>query len=155
MKNINKKLFLNTLSKFTTGVAIIGINIGNKNIGKTVNSFSSLSLKPPLVLFSLDKKSSSLNKFKKNKFVSINILCSKQKNISVLFSKKKSTWPANLSDYGKFNTPLIKNCLSNLECKIIKLISQGDHIIFICQILTASNNAKLKPLIYYNSKYYK
>ena len=154
MKNINKKLFLNTLSKFTTGVSVIGINTGNKNIGKTVNSFSSLSLKPPLVLFALDKKSSSLNKFKKNNFLSVNILSSKQKNISVLFSKKNSSWPIDLSNFGKYETPLIKNCLANLECKIIKLISQGDHVIFVCQIYTASNNNRLKPLIYFNSKYY-
>ena len=55
MKKINSFLFKSVMSKFITGVTIITINKNNNYIGKTVNSFASISLNPPLVLFSLEK----------------------------------------------------------------------------------------------------
>lgn len=153
MNKINTEIYKSSLNKFVTGVVVIGMNNGKEIIGKTVNSFSSLSLNPPLILFSLEKKSSSLSKFKKNKYLSINILSNKQKNISINFSKKNSKWSKNYLEYGFFKTPLIKNCLVSLECSLIKLISKGDHIIFICKVLNSKINSKSKPLIYYNSQY--
>ena len=87
MQKVNNKNFKKALSNFATGVTIVSINYKNDYIGKTVNSFSSVSLNPPLVLFSLDKKSSSLNKFLKSKNIGINILQKKQKKLSLHFSK--------------------------------------------------------------------
>ena len=52
-----------------------------------------------------------------------------------------------------FKTPIIKNCLANLECKRIQLLMKGDHIIFICEVLNASFSDKIKPLIYFDSNY--
>ena len=49
---------------------------------------------------------------------------------------------------------MIRNCVSNLHCRIIDKIKKGDHIIFICKVSEVMNNDKLKPLIYYNSKYF-
>ena len=73
MKKINNKLFKKVLGKFATGITVVSINNKGDKIGKTVNSFTALSLSPPLVLFSLDKKSSSLIKYKKSKLFGINI----------------------------------------------------------------------------------
>ena len=89
MKKINKKNFKNALGSFVTGVTVISINSKNKFIGKTVNSFSSLSLDPPLILFSLSDNSSSLLDFFNSRYVGISILANKQKNVSLHFSKKK------------------------------------------------------------------
>ena len=153
MKKINKKLLKKILGKFSTGVTIVGINLEGKNIGKTVNSFTTLSISPPLVLFCLDIKASSLNEFKKSKFLSINILGKNQTDISKKFAKKNSEWEKINYDIGQFKTPIIKNCLANLECKKIQLLIKGDHIIFICEVLTASYRDKIKPLIYFDSNY--
>jgi len=156
MKKINQKNFRKTLSQFSTGVTVIGINTREKIIGKTVNSFSSLSLSPPLVMFSLDKKSSSISNYKKTKYLSINFLNKNQKNISVNFAKKNSKWNNTEFFNSQFNAPIIKGCLANLECIIEKLIPMGDHIIFICKVINIfnnNNNNKIKPLIYYNTKY--
>ena len=54
---------------------------------------------------------------------------------------------------GEFKTPIIKNCLANLECKKIQLLMKGDHIVFICDVLNASFKDKIKPLIYFDSNY--
>jgi len=153
MKKINKKLFKKVLSKFATGITVVGINVEEINFGKTVNSFSTLSVCPPLVLFSLDIKASSLNQFKKSKFLSINILGKNQTNISNIFSKKYPKWEKVSYEIGEFKTPIIKRCLANLECKKTQLLMRGDHIIFICEVLKASFKEKIKPLIYFDSNY--
>lgn len=154
MKNVNKDNFKKTLSAFATGITVVATKYNSILYGKTINSFSSLSLSPPLVLFSLDKRSSKLNIFKKCETITINILSKKQQLISNNFAKKKPDW--NDIDYHllKNGNPIIKNCVSNLDCKIIDKIKKGDHIIFICQVSQVINNDKLKPLIYYNSKYF-
>ena len=92
MKKINKKLFKKVLSKFSTGITVVGVNVEGINFGKTVNSFTTLSISPPFVLFSLDIKASYLNKFKKSKFLSINILGKNQTDISNIFAKKDPKW---------------------------------------------------------------
>ena len=154
MKKINKANFKNTLSKFSTGITVVATNKSSILYGKTINSFSSLSLSPPLVLFSLDIKSSKLNIFKNSKLISINILSKNQKTISNNFAKNNPNW--NKTEYNilKNGNPIIKNCVSNLDCKIIEKIKKGDHIIFICKVLQVLNNNKLKPLTYFNSKYF-
>ena len=154
MKKINKNYFKKTLSKFVTGITVVATNKNSIYYGKTINSFSSLSLSPPLVLFSLDIESSQLNIFKNSNTVSINILSKNQKNISDNFAKKNPDW--NNIDYNilKNGNPIIKNCLSNLDCKITNKIKKGDHIIFICEVINVSINYKLKPLIYFNSRYF-
>ena len=153
MNKVNIKTFKKTLSKFTTGVTVVCIKDKNLIYGKTVNSFNSLSLSPPLVLFSLGNYSSSIKKFLNSKYLSINILSKKQKNISNNFSSKnpdsKNIDFENVSN----NSTFIKGCIANLECKLIDKIKKGDHIIFICKVINVKQNDKLKPLTYYNSKY--
>ena len=154
MKNINKGNFKETLSTFATGITVVATNHNSILYGKTINSFSSLSLSPPLVLFSLDKKSSKLNIFKNSKTISINILSKNQEFISNNFAKTNPDWNKIEYENLKNGYPIIKNCVSNLYCKIIDKTKKGDHIIFICKVLQVLNNNKLKPLIYINSNYY-
>jgi len=154
MKKINKDNFKKTLSTFATGITVVATKNNSILYGKTINSFSSLSLSPPLVLFSLDKKSSKLKIFKDSKTVSINILSNKQEVISNNFAKKNPDWKKIEYDILKNGNPIIKNCVSNLDCTIDDKIKKGDHIIFICKVTQVLNYNKLKPLIYYNSKYY-
>ena len=142
MKIINSQNFKKTLSKFATGITVITTSKNSILYGKTINSFSSLSLSPPLVLFSIDIKSSKLNIYKNAKFISDN------------FAKNNPGWKDieySLLDNGN---PIIKNCISNLDCRIQDKIKKGDHIIFICKILKVKHNDKLKPLIYFDSKYF-
>ena len=154
MKKVNTKNFKKTLSKFSTGITVVCVKHNNSIYGKTVNSFNSLSLNPPMVLFSLGNYSSSIKQFSKTKFLSINILSSKQKKLSNNFA---SSYP-NLEDVnfieGNNKTAIIPNCIANLECELTDKIKKGDHIIFICKILELQFNDKLKPLLYFNSKYF-
>ncbi len=154
MNKINIKNFKKTLGKFTTGVTVVCVKKNGDIYGKTVNSFNSLSLNPPLVLFSLGKHSSSIETYLKTKYLTINILSKKQKSISNHFSQKKPSLKNIDFLSGKNNTAYINDCIANLECKLIDNIKKGDHIIFICKVLNVKQNDKLKPLSYYNSNYY-
>ena len=153
MKKVNTNNFKKTLSKFTTGITIICIQNKKGVFGKTVNSFSSVSLKPPLVLFSLGYDSSSIREYLKTKFLSINILSNKQKDLSIHFAKKKNSFNKILFEDGRKGTVIIPKCLGNLECELINTIKQGDHIIFICKVMHVKYDDKLKPLSYFNSNY--
>ena len=154
MKKVSTKNFKKTLSKFSTGITVVCVKNSNSIFGKTVNSFNSLSLNPPMVLFSLGKYSSSIKKFSKTKFLSINILSSKQKKLSSNFASTSPSLENINFIEGKNKTAIIPNCIANLECKLIDKIKKGDHIIFICKILELQSNDKLKPLVYFNSKYF-
>lgn len=153
MKKVTSNNFKQTMTKFATGITVISINNNKNFLGKTVNSFASLSLKPPLVLFSLDKKSSALSKFKRSKYIGINFLSKKQKNLSDYFSKNKNHWGSTNYFFSKKNIPMIRNSLANLCCKRLEMVSKGDHIIFICEVLELKFNNNLKPLIYINKKF--
>jgi len=153
MKKTNLNNFKKTLSKFTTGVTVVCVKKNNIIYGKTVNSFNSLSLNPPLILFSLGNYSSSIKVFLESTFLSVNILAKKQKKISDHFSKKNPSSESIDFFRGKNNTFLINECLANLECRINEKIKKGDHYIFICKVLNVQSNDNLKPLSYYNSEY--
>ena len=153
MNKINSKLFKLAMSKFATCVTIVTINKKEKFIGKTVNSFAALSLKPPLVLFALNKKSTYLKDYKNCIFLGINILSKQQSDLSTNFSNKKPKWKNTKYFLTNNNTPMIKDCIVNLDCQKNQTINQGDHIIFICKIINIKINQKKNPLIYLNSKY--
>ena len=153
MRKVNTTNFKKTLSKFKTGVTVVCVKDKEFTFGKTVNSFNSLSLNPPLVLFSLGNYSSSIKIYLKKKFISINILSKKQKNISNYFSEKNPKFKKIDFFKGKNNTSIIRGCISNLECEVIEKIKKGDHIIFICKVLNVYYDDLQKPLSYFNSKY--
>ena len=154
MKKVNIKNFKKTLSKFSTGITVVCVKDNEEIYGKTVNSFNSLSLNPPMVLFSLGNYSSSINQFTKTKYLSINILSSNQKELSNNFASSSPKLENINFIKGKNKTPIIPNCIANLECRLTDKIKKGDHIIFICKILELQFNDKLKPLLYFNSKYF-
>ena len=153
MKKINSKLFKQSMSKFVTGVTVITINQKGLYKGKTVNSFAALSLNPPLVLFSLDNRSSSIDSYKNAKHLGINVLSKKQKKISEYFSSKKAKWNNTKTFLSENYTPMIEDCLANFSCRKIKILQQGDHYIFICKIDKILIDNSKKPLIYFNAKY--
>ena len=153
MKKNNSKLLKLALSKFATGLTVISINTGKEFVGKTVNSFASLSLNPPLVLFSLDKKSTSLQLYKKADYIGINILSNSQKDLCEYFANNKPKWNKTNYFLTKTNVPMIKNSVANFDCEKLKIISQGDHLIFICKVTKIKIDKNKKSLIYLNSKY--
>lgn len=145
MNSINlRKCF----SLFATGITSV-ISKNKKNyVGITVNSFSSVSLDPPLVMWCIDKKSSSLSFFvKKNVEYKIIFLSSNQKKISNQLAS-----PNNTIDK-KLYLSIIKNSMGYLNCRLYKKINAGDHFIILHKVKNFKVLKSKKPLIFFKKKY--
>ncbi len=135
------------LSNFPTGIACIFSKKNNVYNALIINSFASVSLKPPIVLWSLDKKSSKFNLFINSKSQIIVILCKNQKK----FANRIAFHQAKVSDL-EFNK-ILKTSICSLYCTTLKKIKVGDHFTFFMKIKKISGIKKLKPLLYYKKKF--
>ena len=121
----------------------------------TVNSITSLSLNPPLILFCIDNKSFNLKAFKKNKFFALNILSEDQIDLSCEFAKTQNQlkWSKEPHSFSKMNCPIFDNAIGYFECQRSKIIKSGDHHIIIGKVLDFVKLNDKKPLLYYQGKY--
>ena len=142
------------LGKFVTGVAIVTTcEIDGTPRGFTANSFTSVSLDPPLILICIGDFNESLELFKNSKHFSVNILSENQMDISNLFASPSSRKFENTKwTKGDLGSPIIKGALAWFECKNHDQISSGDHIILIGNVKSFKENSGL-PLGYYSGNY--
>ena len=148
---MNNKNLRNVLSKFATGVTVVStIDIDGKPIGMTANSFTSVSLDPPLVLWNIGINQPSYDAFLKAKGYSVNILSKDQKDICDLFSSsiddKFNDIDYILSDNG---FPIIQKSLAWFDCIKWNNYPGGDHQILVGEVKNFYANEK-DPLIFWN-----
>ena len=152
---MDKKEFIKTVSKFITGITIVTLGDSKKGFyGCTMNSFTSLSLNPPQILFCVDKRNSFIKEFKKNTLVNINILSDKQKDLSNKFaSSPELRWKDTKFKVSKNDVPFFQDSLVVIETVIDKKIFSGDHLIIICGLRKIIHLKKGNPLVYFEGKY--
>jgi len=123
--------------------------------GMTINSFTSVSLNPPLVSFCIDNKSSNLELFKKNRYFSLNVLSQEQQGLANAFAtpKNSSKWGVEPYFFGQKGNPIFKNSLAYFECKKHRIIKLGDHHVVVGEVLDFGKINDKKPLLYYGGKY--
>ena len=138
--------FKTALSNYPTGIVCVFSKKKEFYEAIIVNSFASVSLKPPLILWSLDKNSSKFDIFKNSKNQIVVLLSKNQKKFAnkIAFNKDKVS---NL----EFNNTL-KLSICTLHSTLLKKIRAGDHLTFFLKIKKISKIKKLKPLIYYRKK---
>ena len=146
--------FRAALGQFATGVTVVTARSDSGAlVGLTVNSFSSLSLDPPLVLWSLVSSSSSAAAFREAPHFAINILSDQQVEVSQRFaSKVPNKFGAVEVGEGVGGSPLITGCAAWFECSTESMQEAGDHILFIGRVQRFSR-ADRKPLIFCAGKY--
>ena len=117
--SIESNVFRSALGNFPTGVTIITAVATNKElVGATVNSFSSVSLTPPLVLFSLDKNSHSLDAFRTAGAFAVNILSYSQESLSTRFAKTfGNKWDGVQFDTWATGAPIFPDSIASFDCK--------------------------------------
>ena len=146
--------FRQALGLFATGVTIITARaLDGTLIGLTASSFNSVSLDPPLILWSLGLKARSLEQFKTCSHYAVNILSSEQSDLAMHFSRSD----ANRFDgvdfqIGQSGAPVIGGCLAGFECFNRSRYEEGDHIIFVGQVERFSAGAG-EPLVYQNGRF--
>jgi flavin reductase (DIM6/NTAB) family NADH-FMN oxidoreductase RutF len=140
------------LGSYATGVTVITTN-SEPPTGLTANSVTSLSLDPPLVLFAVDKRASSLQAFKDAGCFAINILTAEQQDISNRFA---SPGPKDFSDLdtrtAETGAPILGNCLGWVDCRLQYILPGGDHDIFVGEIVAGEYHGG-DPLLYFAGKY--
>jgi flavin reductase (DIM6/NTAB) family NADH-FMN oxidoreductase RutF/DNA-binding MarR family transcriptional regulator len=126
------RLFRRCLGQYGTGIAIITTETEGRRAAITVNSFASVSLDPPLVLWSITNTSRSYPLFKNSRRFAVNILASTQMNVSTRFaSKVEDKFADAVWSPGESGSPLLDGCLAHLECETYSQVEGGDHTILI------------------------
>src|SRR6201981_67773 len=151
---IDPRDFRNALGTYATGVTIItAAGADGKPVGLTCNSFASVSLNPPLVLWSLVLYSSSLNAFQNASHFAVNVLGVSQQALANKFAKSSDDkligveWKPGL---GK--APLLAEAVANFQCRSVNRYYGGDHVIFLGAVEAYAYNHS-EPLLFARGRY--
>ncbi len=144
----------NALGRFTTGVTVVTCcDAAGGFVGLTANSFSSLSLEPPLVLWSLRSASPSMVAFEAASRFAINVLADSQVELSRRFaSKSEDRFAEGSWSLGEHGAPVLVGCAAVFECATETQQVAGDHRLFIGRVLACSESA-LAPLVFQAGHY--
>lgn len=150
----DNQAFRQALGSFTTGVTIITATAPDGTpVGLTANSFNSVSLDPPMVLWSLAKTSLSVEAFNRAEHWNVHVLSQHQQALSNKFAAKGEDKfnDINLED-GISSAPLIADCSARFQCRNMVTHDGGDHLIFIGEVL-GFDQQPLPPLVFQQGQY--
>jgi flavin reductase (DIM6/NTAB) family NADH-FMN oxidoreductase RutF len=154
--SFNARSFRDALGSFPTGVAVITtIGPDGQAIGLTCNSFSSVSLDPPIVSWGLRLSSKNLDAFKNAGAFTINILAEDQKDLSGRFASSSTTNKFDGVPWtpGHAGIPLIDACVASFECNKFAEHLAGDHVLFLGQVVRFEQGRKEDSLVFYKGAY--
>jgi flavin reductase (DIM6/NTAB) family NADH-FMN oxidoreductase RutF len=151
---IDPRDFRNALGTFATGVTIItAAGADGKPYGLTCNSFASVSLNPPLVLWSLGMFSQALGIFQNASHFAVNVLGASQQAMATKFAKSSEDKFAGVEWIpGLGNAPLLADCVANFQCRAANRYYGGDHVIFLGAVEAYSYNRQ-EPLLFARGGY--
>lgn len=149
--------FKEAIKKFATGVCVVTTESDGEVNGMTATAISSLSVTPPQVIVCIDKKNHSHSLIKKSSVFAINVLSVNQKESSNIFAtpgKAKAEHLLSLETItGPTGSPIIKDSIAFLDCKLISIHDSGDHSIFIGEVVGSGTLSNDPPLLYFNGDY--
>lgn len=149
------RTFRNTLGLFVTGVTVITTrDQSGCPVGITANSFNSVSLDPPLILWSVGLNALSLDAFSRAEAFAVHILREDQADLSQRFAMSGQDKFEGLNiDSGLHDVPLLPDCAARLECLPHAQHPAGDHILFIAEVERLISNPEAMPLVYHGGRY--
>lgn len=141
---------------FATGVTIVTARAANGElVGLTANSFNSVSLEPPLVLWSLAKAAGSMPALSTGSHYAINILAADQKELAERFSvKREGRWTGVAWTEGVSGSPLLAGAAATFECFNRSRYEEGDHVIFVGEVERCAHRAGAAPLLFHGGRFY-
>jgi flavin reductase (DIM6/NTAB) family NADH-FMN oxidoreductase RutF len=148
--------FRAALGMFATGVTIVTARAANgKLVGLTANSFNSVSLEPPLVLWSLSRAAGSLAAFSTGSHYAINILAADQQELAKRFAARGvDRWSGVAFESGAGGAPLLAGAAATFECFNRSRYIEGDHVIFVGEVEHCAHRAGASPLLFHGGKFY-
>lgn len=141
---------------FATGVTIVTARAASGDlIGLTANSFNSVSLEPPLVLWSLARAAGSLPALSTGSHYAINILAADQKGLAERFAaKREGRWDGVAWTEGAGGSPLLAGAAATFECFNRSRYEEGDHVIFVGEVERCSHRVGAAPLLFHGGRFY-
>lgn len=148
------KAFRNALGSFATGVTVITTTAADGTpVGLTANSFNSVSIEPPMVLWSLAKKAHSLPVFMEAQHWAVHVLATDQEDLSNRFARAGEDKFSGLNlKRNEHGVPLLEGCAARFECETSFRYEGGDHIIFVGQVLSFQR-VERAPLVFHAGRY--
>ncbi|WP_442581177.1 flavin reductase family protein [Mesorhizobium sp. ASY16-5R] len=150
---LDQKAFRHCLGSFATGVTVVTAETNGRRVGVTANSFSSLSLDPPLILWSLRRQSSSLDAFLKASHFCVNVLEASQIALATRFASSG----AGKFDHvdwtpGRGGAPILPDVAAVIQCRLYGMQEGGDHLIFLGEVEAFSSTAS-SPMAFVHGKF--
>ncbi len=150
----DSKLQRQVFGQFATGVTVVTTGTGADRTGLTANAVCSLSLNPPLVLVSIDLRSTTRDEIRRNNSFALSILSDQQREASQRFA---TPGPKDFSGLGwqaaETGAPILEGALAWVDCRLHSVLPGGDHEIFVGEIVAGGVSEGGNPLLYFAGKY--
>lgn len=153
---VDSRALRNALGCFATGVTVVTSTTPEGVLhGITANSFNSVSLDPPLVLFSMDRSAYSLKAFEESGCFAINILRDDQASLSSTFAQALvDKWDGVAYEIWETGCPILTDALASFDCRTHSIHDGGDHLIFVGRVLRLRSQEEGQPLLYFRGTYH-
>jgi flavin reductase (DIM6/NTAB) family NADH-FMN oxidoreductase RutF len=148
--------FRDALAMFATGVTIVTARgTDGALVGLTANSFNSVSLDPPLVLWSLARGAASMAALSTGSHYAINILAASQKGLAERFATKNiDRWVEVAFSEGLGGAPVLVGAVASFECFNRSRYDEGDHVIFVGEVERCTHSPGASPLLFHGGRFY-
>ena len=143
---------------WTTGVAIVTSIYEGQQYGMTVNSFTSISLDPPLITIALKRLTHTHDLVVKSGMFSVTILTAAQKELSDLFAGKmpniSNRFDSVQTETISLDSPVFKDGMAYFDCRVVNSMPVGENTLFVAEVLDARGEGEGQPLVYHNREYW-
>lgn len=148
--------FRAALGMFATGVTVVTARRSDgTRVGLTANSFNSVSLAPPLVLWSLSRRAGTMPAFRAGSHYAINILAADQREIAERFADRVADRFAGVAFHdGSAGAPVLEGAAAVFECFNRSRYDEGDHVIFVGEVERCTHRTGAQPLIFHGGRYF-
>jgi 3-hydroxy-9,10-secoandrosta-1,3,5(10)-triene-9,17-dione monooxygenase reductase component len=145
--------FRSVLGHFATGITVITAMDGDEPVGLAANSFTSVSLDPPLVLFCAATTSTTWPRIERAGHFTVNVLDEHQEPISQIFATRGADRFSQVAWRVGTSGPILEDVHAFLDCTLEQVIEAGDHVIVVGRVLDLGLTADAGPLLFYQGRY--
>lgn len=144
---------------WTTGVAIVTSIYEDQQYGMTVNSFTSISLEPPVICVTLRRLTHTHDLVVKSGLFSVTILTAAQKELSDRFAGKipniTNRFDGMQTETISLDAPVFKDGMAYFDCQVMTSMPVGENTLFVAEVLDARGEGEGEPLVYHNREYWR
>ncbi|WP_076348446.1 flavin reductase family protein [Alicyclobacillus vulcanalis] len=151
MTGVDATEFRRACGLFTTGVTVVTTSVGHQVHGMTANSFTSVSLDPPLILICVDTRSRMAPLLTEEKAFTVNVLGHHQEDVSRHFAGAAVGWRGTFVPFG--NSVRLDDCLAALACEVYARYPAGDHAIVVGRVTDIYRQERGNPLVFWRGGY--